>query len=202
MSDDSPLTTTFKLPGVNAPWVVIRSENSAQLDAQLSELMANSTFATIGRAQDMFEGQFNLGKGVEARGVTAPQDTGAFTQPPAQQAQQSYPQADVSGVPFQQQAQPAPQQYAQPQQYQPPQTQYQQQPAPQQYAQPQQAATPGAPLVLGQPAKLVSGTKNGRQWNAWADPRPKSVTDGMERTDDPNHPGINMGTHSLWKFIR
>ena len=77
----------------------------------------------------------------------------------------------------------------------PPQQQYQQ-PAP------QQNATPGAPMVAGMPAKLVSGNKNGRQWQAWADPRPKEVTEHMQRTDDPNHPGLAQGTHSLWKFIR
>lgn len=197
MSDEAPLTTTFKLPGANAPWVVIRSQNTAQLDSQLNELMASGTFATIGRAQDMFEGQFNMGKGLEARAVNPPQDTGAFTQQPAQPApQQQYPPADVAGVAFQQQ--PPVQQ-----QYQPPQNQYQPQPQQQQYAPPpQQAATPGAPLVQGIPAKLISGQKNGRTWQAWADPRPKNVTDGMQRTDDPNHPGLNQGTHSLFKFIR
>lgn len=181
----APLTTTIKLPGVNAPWIVIRSENSAQLDAQLNELMANGVGATIGRAQDMIEAQFNTGKGLGARAVEAPQDTGAFgQQAPAPQVQQPAPQY--------QQQQPAPQQ------------QYQQAPPQQQYQPPAppQQATPGAPMVAGMPAKLVSGNKNGRQWQAWADPRPKEVTDGMQRTDDPFHPGLAQGTHSLWKFIR
>lgn len=182
-NDAAPLTTTIKLPGANAPWIVIRSENSAQADAQLNELMSNGFGATLGRAQDMIEAQFNTGKGLEARAVSAPVDTGAYAvsvqnpagyQPPVQQAPQ--------------------QQYAPPvqQQYQPP------APAPA----PAQGATPGAPMVAGMPAKLVSGNKNGRAWQAWADPRPKEVTEHMQRTDDPNHPGIAQGTHSLWKFIR
>ena len=184
----APLTTTIKLPGANAPWIVIRSDNSAQADAQLNELMANGFGATLARAQEMIEAQYNAGKGLEARAINAPVDTGAFAQP-APQAQPQYQ---------------APQPQAQPQQYQQPQQQYQQAPAQQQYQQPapQQQATPGAPMIAGMPAKLVSGTKNGRQWNAWADPRPKDVTEGMQRTDDPFHPGINQGTHSFWKFIR
>ena len=179
MSDEAPLTTTIKLPGANAPWIVLRSENSVHLDSQLNELMQNGVGATLGRAADMIEAQFNTGKGLEARPVNAPVDTGAFAQPVAQPA---YAQ------PAQQQpayAAPAPQQY--------------QAPAP---APAPQGATPGAPMVAGMPAKLVSGTKNGRQWQAWADPRPKEVTEHMQRTDDPNHPGLAQGTHSLWKFIR
>lgn len=186
----APLTTTIKLPGVAAPWVVIRSENSAQLDAQLNELMANGVGATLGRAQDMLEAQYNTGKGLEARAVNAPVDTGAFTQQAAQAGYHPQPEAQ-------------PQQYQQPA----PQAQYQQAPPQQQYQAPApapqaQGATPGAPLVAGMPAKLVSGNKNGRQWQAWADPRPKEVTEHMQRTDDPNHPGLAQGTHSLWKFIR
>ena len=186
-NDAAPLTATLKLPGVNAPWLVLHSENSVQLDAQLNELMANGVGATLGRAQDMIEAQFNTGRGLGARSVDAPQDTGAFSQPaqPVQQYQEPAPQ-------YAQPVQPQPQVVNN---YQQPQQQYQQ-PAP------QQQATPGAPMVAGMPAKLVSGNKNGRQWQAWADPRPKEVTDGMQRTDDPFHPGLAQGTHSLWKFIR
>lgn len=177
----APLTTTIKLPGANAPWIVIRSDNSAQADAQLNELMANGFGATLARAQEMIEAQYNTGKGLEARAINAPVDTGAFSQPQVQ-VQQPVPQY---AQPVQQPAYAAPA----------PQPQYQQPaPAPQ--------ATPGAPMIAGMPAKLVSGNKNGRQWNAWADPRPKDVTEGMQRTDDPFHPGINQGTHSFWKFIK
>lgn len=179
----APLTTTIKLPGANAPWIVIRSENSVQLDQQLNELMANGVGATIGRAQDMIEAQFNTGKGLGARPVDAPVDTGAYA-PPQQQAQPVQQ--------YQQPQQQAPQQYQAPA----PQQQYQQPAAP------AAQATPGAPMIAGMPAKLVSGNKNGRQWQAWADPRPKDVTEGMQRTDDPFHPGLNQGTHSFWKFIR
>jgi hypothetical protein len=196
LSEEAPLTTTIKLPGANQPWFVIRSQSAAELDQQLNELMSLGIAATVGRAQNMLEAQFNMGMGVEARAVQAPVQQQAPAAPVQQAPQQAYPPADVNGVPFQQQqqaqyAQPAQQQYAQPQQ------QYQQ-PAPQAAA----PATPGAPFICGQPAKLVTGTKNGRNWQAWADPRPKNVTDGMERTDDPNHPGLMQGTHSFWKFIK
>ena len=31
---------------------------------------------------------------------------------------------------------------------------------------------------------------------------PKDATEHMQKTDDVNHPGLNAGTHKLWKFIR
>lgn len=197
MSEEAPLTTTIKLPGANMPWFVIRSENAAQLDQQLNELMSLGIAATVGRAQNMLEAQFNMGVGLEARAVQAPVQQAPAA--PVQQApQQAYPPADVNGVPFQQQ------QYQQPinsvyEAQQRAQQQPQYAPAPQQATAP---ATPGAPMICGQPAKLVTGNKNGRAWQAWADPRPKNVTDGMERTDDPNHMGLMQGTHSFWKFIK
>lgn len=108
-------------------------------------------------------------------------NTGAFTPAPA-------PVAEPAGPPVPQYQQ----QYAAPQQ---------QYAAPaQQYAAPEHV--PGAPLVNGQPAKLIKGSKNGRDWQAWGDPRPKAVTEGMQRTEDPHHPGIAGGTHQLWKWIR
>lgn|GEM_PF-4066685 len=182
-TDVAPLTTTIKLPGASAPWIVVRSSNSAQLDAQLNELMQNGVGATIGRAQEMIEAQYNMGKGLEARSMTVPADTGAFQQPFQQ------PPVDPS-----RQQQLAPQAYA------PPQPQYTQ--PPQQYQPEAQGAAPGAPMVAGMPAKLISGQKNGRQWQAWADPRPKEVTEHMQRTDDPNDPGLANGTKSLWRFIK
>jgi hypothetical protein len=63
-------------------------------------------------------------------------------------------------------------------------------------------ATPGAPLVAGMPAKLISGSSAKGPWQAWADPRPKEATDHMQKTDDVNHPGLAAGSHKLWKFIR
>jgi hypothetical protein len=176
LTDEAPLTTTLKAPGANAPWVVIRSQNTVQLAQQLAELQANTTFADLARANEAFTAHFTVGGILGARGVDAPQNTGAFA--------------------------PAPEQAPEQQQYQAPAAQYAP-PAPQQqYAPAPAASTPGAPMVAGMPAKLVSGSSARGPWQAWADPRPKEATDHMAKTDDVNHPGLNGGTHKLWKFIR
>jgi hypothetical protein len=167
---EAPLTTTIKAPGANAPWIVIRSENTAQLAAQLSEIQANGTFATLANANEAFAGHFTVGSVLGAKPIDAPQDTGAFAQPApvAQEPAPAYQQAYSAPAPA---AAPA-------------------------------GATPGAPIVAGMPAKLVSGSSARGPWQAWADPRPKEATDHMQKTDDVNHPGLNAGTHKLWKFIR
>lgn len=174
---EAPLTTTLKAPGANSPWVVIRSESTTQLAQQLAELQANTTFADLARANEAFTAHFTVGAVLGARGIDAPVDTGAF-----QPQQPAAPQPE----PVQQYQAPAQQQYQAPQQ------QYQA-PAP---------STPGAPMVAGMPAKLVSGSSARGPWQAWADPRPKEATDHMQKTDDVNHPGLAGGTHKLWRFIR
>ena len=177
---EAPITTTLKAPGSNAPWMVIRSENTSQLNAQLSEIQANGIFAVLAGANEAFAAHFTVGGILGATPLNAPQDTGAFAPPapapvaePAPQYQQQY------AAPVQQQQQ----QYAAP-------------------AAPAAGATPGAPIVAGMAAKLVSGSSARGPWQAWADPRPKEATDHMQKTDDVNHPGLNAGTHKLWKFIR
>lgn len=208
MSEEAPLTVTLKLPGAASPWLVLRSANAAQASAQMNEIISNGLGADLGRAQQALEAQYNAGHILDARPVEAPVNGGAFNAPqaapqvaPAPQYQQPIQQApefvqQAAGPNYQAPQQQTAQQYAQAAA-----NGYQQQQAPQQQYQPQGSA-PGAPLVNGQPAKLISGEKNGRKWQAWADPRSKSETEGMQRTDDPNHPGIAMGTHSLFKFIR
>lgn len=65
------------------------------------------------------------------------------------------------------------------------------------------APTPGAPVVLGQPARMVNGSNARGPWHAWADPRPQGVTEQLsQETDDPNHPGLAAGTHRYWAWIR
>jgi len=174
---EAPITTTLKAPGANSPWVVIRSENTSQLNAQLSEIQANGIFAVLANANEAFAAHFTVGGILGAKPLDAPVDTGAFA-PPAPVQQEPAPQY--------QQAYAAPA------------------PAQQQYAAPAApaAAPPGAPIVAGMPAKLVSGSSARGPWQAWADPRPKDMTDHMQKTDDVNHPGLNGGTHKLWKFIR
>lgn len=184
---EAPLTTTLKAPGANAPWVVIRSENTTQLAQQLAELQANTTFADLARANEAFTAHFTVGAVLGARGVSAPVDTGAFpkginVEPPAPAAPTQEEQfaaflAAQNAAPAAPAAQPA-------------------------WSQPAAAATPGAPMVAGMPAKLISGSSAKGAWQAWADPRPKEATEHMIKTDDVNHPGLNSGSHKLWKFIR
>lgn len=186
---EAPITTTLKAPGSNSPWVVLRSENTVQLSQQLAELQANTTFADLARANEAFNAHFTVGAVLGARGASAPQDTGAFapqqvSAPAATQQEQfaAYQAAqNPAGLP---QAAPAPAPTA-------PVTAAQ-------YG----GGTPGAPLVNGMPAKLVSGTSARGPWQAWADPRPKEQTDHMAKTEDINDPGLANGTKKLWKWIR
>jgi hypothetical protein len=207
MTVEAPLTTTIKANGPSAPWVVIRSENTVQLSQQLAELQANTTFADLARANEAFQAHFSVGSILGARGVDAPKDTGAFapavaadpgafTPPAAAPTQQELfaqfmAANSTAGLPT---AQPLASGPTAPNAYPPAGNTYQQPASP--------GGTPGAPLVAGMPAKLVEGTSAKGKWQAWADPRPKEQTDHMQKTDDVNHPGINAGTHKLWKFIR
>jgi hypothetical protein len=188
---EAPITTTLKAPGANAPWMVIRSENTPQLNAQLSEIQANGIFAILAAANEAFAAHFTVGGILGAKPLNAPQDTGAFAAPapaaPAAPTQeelfaQFVAAQNTQGLPT---AAPA----AAPT-------------APATAAQYGGGSTPGAPIVAGMPAKLVSGSSAKGPWQAWADPRPKDATDHMQKTDDVNHPGLNAGSHKLWKFIR
>jgi len=190
---EAPITTTLKAPGQNSPWIVLRSENTVQLKAQLSELQGNGTWAELANANEAFQAHFTVGSILGARPIDAPVDTGAFApqqvSAPAAPTQQEQFAAfmaaqNTQGLP---QAAPAA--------------------APTAPATAAQyggggGGTPGAPMVAGMPAKLVSGTSAKGAWQAWADPRPKEMTDHMQKTDDVNHPGLTSGTHKLWKFLR
>ena len=180
---EAPITTTLKAPGANAPWMVIRSENTVQLNAQLAEIQANGTFATLASANEAFAAHFTVGAILGAKPLDAPTTAGAFTPPAPEPAA---PQPDAGVVALQQQIAALQAQQA----------------AAAAPAAPAAGGTPGAPIVAGMPAKLVSGSSARGPWQAWADPRPKDATDHMQKTDDVNHPGLAGGTHKLWKFIR
>jgi hypothetical protein len=190
---EAPITTTLKAPGANSPWLVLRSENTVQQAAQLQEIRANGIFALLAEANEAFAAHFTVGGILGAKPLDAPQDTGAFapqqvTAPAAPSQQELFAQfmaaQNPAGLPT---AQPLPSGPTAPV-------------TAAQYG--GGGGTPGAPLVGGMPAKLVEGTSAKGKWQAWADPRPKDQTDHMQKTDDVNHPGINAGTHKLWKFIR
>lgn len=70
---------------------------------------------------------------------------------------------------------------------------------------------PNAPMILGQPARFQQGSSNGRPWTAFFDPRPSSelakipvdpATNKRPQTDDPNHPGLQGGTHEFVLWMR
>jgi hypothetical protein len=185
---EAPITTTLKAPGANSPWLVLRSENTVQQAAQLQEIRANGIFALLAEANEAFAAHFTVGGILGAKPLDAPRDTGAFAPPAAPTEQELFAQfmaaQQTQGLPT---AAPAA--------------------APTAPATAAQyggggGGTPGAPLVAGMPAKLVSGTSAKGAWQAWADPRPKEMTDHMQKTDDVNHPGLTSGTHKLWKFLR
>lgn len=253
----------------NSPLLIVSADTPQELELNLLAIEENTTGATIGRLEEIIRAQYNLGAGLGARGMEAPQNPVAQQPEPAQQApaQQAFPPAQPQqqqapngfptqqGFPPAQQAQqqpqvqqqapafPAPQQDAQgftqfptnetspewgspnpaafptqPQQQGFPQQQQQQAPAPQQQqAAPQQQApkqgggflgqeppAPGAPMLAGVgPAKLVKPQDPTKTWAAWADPRPREVTDLIQaKTDDPNDPRLAAGTAKFWAFIQ
>ena len=53
------------------------------------------------------------------------------------------------------------------------------------------------------PAKLVKSQDPNKNWAAWADPRPREVTDLIAaKTDDPNDPRLAAGQAKFWAFIQ
>lgn len=202
MSEDtSAITLTIKIDGgASMPWIVLRSDNPAQAQQQLDAIAAGGLADSLGRAHSAVNAAFQAGLHLSARTEAAPAPQQAPQAPqqaapawgaPQDQPQWSQPQPGMQ-QPAQNYAQAAANGYQQPQQA-----------APQQYQPPQQEApVPGAPMIAGMPAKLVKGNKNGRDWQAWADPRPKEVTQNLPKTDDPNDPRINQGLASYWQWIR
>lgn len=191
---DKKVTVTIKGENHTDPWLVVNASSPVELHSMLEALASNGIGAVVANAQTAFRGHLAAGKGLGATPIEAPQN-------PAPPAQQENPWA--ASAPPQQQAAPAQQDpwggYGQQAQ------------APAQQAQPQQAGTFGgggdqnAPMVLGMPARRVTGVskKTGNPWAAWADPRPKEATQHItERTSDENDPRLAAGGATYWKFIR
>jgi hypothetical protein len=57
----------------DAPWLVVRADDAAQLELNLQIVESNTTFATLGRLAAKFGAQFRLGKGLGAASIDAPQ---------------------------------------------------------------------------------------------------------------------------------
>lgn len=76
---ESPLVTTIKASDDrDAPWIVIRSTDSQQLQSQLQELENGTVFADIGRVAGVFQAQARLGAMLGAKGLDPQEATGAF----------------------------------------------------------------------------------------------------------------------------
>jgi hypothetical protein len=72
-TEDSTYTATFKAgTGFDAPWLVVRANDEAELETCLRVLENNTTFGTIGRLAKNFAGQYQLGSQLGATGVAAP----------------------------------------------------------------------------------------------------------------------------------
>lgn len=198
MSDDTAaITVTLKLEGAGAPWIVLRANDPNQAQQYLDAIAAGGLGDAISRAESSLQAAYNAGAILGARTEQAPSQGQAAWDAPQQ------PQNTIQAAPPQNFEQP--QAYGQQQAYPPAQQAYAPpaqayQPPPQQAA---PAGVPGAPLVQGVPAKLVASKPGAaKPWQAWADPRTQEATAHMEKTDDPNHPGLNAGTHKLWLWIR
>lgn len=192
-SVESPITITMKSgAGFEAAWVVLRADNPVEAQSMLDALTTNGFGAVVAQADQAFKGSFQAGKGLGATPVEAPHNPAPPAQSYSAPAQQA-PPADqnpwgVSAPPAQDNpwGQSVPQQAA-----------------------PQAAGSFGgggdAPMVLGMPARKVSGVskKTGKGWSAWADPRPKEATQHIsEKTDDANDPRLAAGQAAYWAFIR
>jgi hypothetical protein len=166
------LSVTFKSgKDFDAALFTVRGANAQELESQLQSVEAGAILATVGRVNEQFKAQYNLGQGLGARGMDAPQAAAA----PQPQQQLGWDTPATAPAPA-----PAAQGWSQ-------------QPAA------PQAARPGVPIVLGQEAKWIDKGS----WKAWADPRPAQATQHLtEKTDNPNHPGLQAGTHKFWAFVR
>jgi len=105
LTTEPAFTATIKAgTEFDAPWLVVRADDAAQLELNLQVVESNTTFATLGRLAAKFATQFRLGRGLDAKSVDAPQSAPALShaapvqyQAPAQYA--PAPAAAAPGVP-------------------------------------------------------------------------------------------------------
>ena len=102
---EAKYTATIKAGGeFDAPWLVVRADDAAELELDLQVIEQNTTFASLGRLAAAFGAQFRLGKGLGAQGVEAPQSNpqyaGGSMAQPAAAAPAAAPAAAAPGVPM------------------------------------------------------------------------------------------------------
>lgn len=272
---EAALTTTLKGEGRDAPWIVIRSRDSAQLQSQLRDLEHGSVFTDVGRVTMLMNTYMRMGAKLDASALesqkadgnwenpsgpaaTAPPNGAAApapatpqqsapsaiqpptgspapgsSQPAQQQAPQQFPGASGGGMAPQMGAPGAPPvqgapDMGQPQQQmwgnavvppvqQAPQAQWTPPGAPTTAPPAQQPpsmfsgppAMPGAPVILGRPARFHQGTGAKGPYSAYFDPRsPEELasvpvdpaTGRRVQTNDPNDPRLAAGQaeFTLW----
>lgn len=187
---EAPFSITFKNgTSQDSALVTVRGETAVEIQSRLEAIAANGLGAVLSGTVDAVRGASTVGATLGATPVNAPQ---------VENTHQAAPQGTQGANPWATVAQQPPAEAENP---------WGSTDQPQQAAQPQQAGSfegAGAPMVLGMPARKVSGTskKTGRPWEAWADPRPKEATQHIQaRTDDPNDPRLAAGQATFWKFI-
>lgn len=106
MTTEAAFTATIKAgTEFDAPWLVVRADDAAQLELNLQVVESNTTFATLGRLAAKFAAQFRLGKGLDAKSVDAPQSApqyggGTMAQAAPAQAPVAAAAAVPAGVPL------------------------------------------------------------------------------------------------------
>lgn len=189
MTDAPYIVTIFAGPEAGAPSVQVRADDEQTLELRIQALLANGTFASMGRAAADIAAQYNVGRGLGGSTLNAP--VNAVVPEPEEK---KYPGVKRSPAPRidRQEEPPA----AEPT---PASTGF--------FGGNQEAppANPEAPILAGiGPAKLVKSKPGApRPFTAWADPRPYDVTVNiMNKTSDPNDPGLAAGTKKFWLIIQ
>lgn len=91
MTTEAAFTATIKAgTEFDAPWLVVRADDAAQLELNLQIVESNTTFATLGRLAQKFAAQFRLGKGLGAQSIDAPQSAPVYSGGSMAQAAPAY----------------------------------------------------------------------------------------------------------------
>lgn len=200
----SRISCTLKMQGKDSPWVVLEGETVEELSDLLASVEHGDLLAAVGRCQGLIEhaqgvaaAKFLIGKKLDGKAeqpsVTTtqaadnPWDPQPEAAPEEKAAAPTPPPAVVAPKvnPFAARAAAAPSPTG----------------SPFGQAASDQAPVPGAPEILGQPAKLISGTDERGRFKAFVDPRPVAELEGREETSDPDDPGL-ADTKRFYKRVR
>src|SRR5690606_7328442 len=167
MSDDStPLVATLKAgAGFDAPWLVVRANNPAELAQRLNAVIDGTVTGPLVAAAQVLANEYSGGGGAPA---------------PTQQPQQTFQQPPAQNQGFQQQAPAAPQGGGQVETN--------------KWGATYEWNAPGAPQTMHGPKVKESATsQSGRAYQAWIDPRSPEIpsvykANGKEKPADLMEP--------------